>query len=344
MSPFDKLVPQGAPKKTGMNIAILSDFNIGGQPTYLMRALNKYTPHRARTIIWRHDYMDYDRDIVLGQELNPEACQEAAEIVKAADFFHFGRQPFNFPGIDFNKLINPRNCVVKYYGSELRNNGPALAKWHQDSGIQAITGTDWTMVSRLPGFYHLGSYFTAFGDMAPADIPKANHEAVIPIVHAGSGTTGIKRYDILEKCVMELQRESIPIALQKIEGKSNREALTHKAKCQMCFTSLHQGWGISGIEAMWMEIPVLAAIDPFILSLYPDQPAIPVDESNLKLRLKDLAEAPGMRWYVGAESRVFAEKHFKTKDIVTRYARLLELIARADEYGKGYMPAPEPWV
>lgn len=346
MNPFDKLVPPGAPPKDGMNIAILSDFNIAGQPTFLMRAINKYTRHRARTIIWHDDYMRYDRDIVLddpahpGEKVSAEACEEARGIVEAADFYHFGRLVFNFPGVDFDQALTPRNCVVKYYGSELRNGWLEIAAWHRRTGIRAITGTDWTMVNRMPGFYHLGSYFTALGDLPTKDIPVSKQTVERPLVHAGSGTSGIKRYDVLQKAVEDLQGEGVAVDLQVLAGMANADALIEKAKCQICFTSLHQGWGISGVEAMWMAMPVLSAIDPFILSLYPDQPAIPIDAKNLKARLADLATSDSARWYWGNQAREFAEKNFRHRDIVRRYCRLLELIAGAELYAKGYGPAP----
>ena len=69
MNPYLKLIPKEKHKeKTGMNICIVCDYNIAGQLTRLMRAINKYSPHKARCIILRDDYMSYDRDVILIKE------------------------------------------------------------------------------------------------------------------------------------------------------------------------------------------------------------------------------------------------------------------------------------
>lgn len=345
MNPFDKqILPGSAPKTDGMKIAILSDFNIAGQPTHLMRAINKYSPHRARTIIGHGDYMEYDRDVLFtkspGDLLDQEALEEATAIVKEADFFHFGRIIMKWPGVEWEKVLNPRNCVMKYYGSELRMNGPVIRQWHEATKIRAITSTDWTMCSQFPGFFHLGSYFTRFGDMDPAEIPWAKQDVEEVTVTCGSGTSGIKRYDILMNALKVIQAEGIKVRPLVISGKPNREAVEMKSKAQVCFTSLHQGWGISGIESMWMGQPVLCALDPFILSLYPDQTAVIVDEKTLKARLKTLVLSPGMRDQLAYDGREFVETHFRTTDILRRYLYIIDLIMKADLYAGGNCAVP----
>jgi hypothetical protein len=344
MNPFEKEIRPGSAPKDGMNIAIISDFNIAGQPTHLMRAINKYSPHRARCIIGHGDYMEYDRDVLLTRErgalIDQKAVEEAMEIVKAADFFHFGRAILEWPGVEWNGVLTQRNCVIKYYGSELRMNGPVIRKWHEQTGVKAITSTDWTMCSQLSGFFHLGSYFTRFGDMAPDEIPWAKQNVEEVVVTCGSGTSGIKRYDVLMNALKVIQAEGIMVKPLVIQGKPNAEAVAEKSKGQICFTSLHQGWGISGIESMWMGQPVLCALDPFILSLFPKQPAVIVDEKTLKARLKTLVLSPGLRDHIAMAGRDFVETHFRTTDILRRYLYIIDLIMKADLYAGGNCAVP----
>lgn len=344
MNPFDKQIqPGSAPKTDGMKIAILSDFNIAGQPTHLMRAINKYSPHKARTIIWKDDYMAYDYDVLLSGpdgKTRPEAIEEATAIVKEADFFHFGRIIFRWPGIEWEKILNPRNCVMKYYGSELRDNGPVIRQWHEATKVKAITSTDWTMSSQLPGFFHLGSYFTRFGDMDPEEIPWVKQDVEEVVIAMGSGTTGIKRYDVAMNAIKAIQAEGMKVRPLVIRNEPNRKAVEMKSKAQICFTSLHQGWGVSGIESMWMGQPVLCALDPFILSLYPDQTAVIVDEKTLKARLKTLVLSPGLRDQLAYGGRDFVETHFRTTDILRRYLYIIDLIMKADLYAGGNCAVP----
>ena len=320
--------------KTGMNICIISDFNIAGVLTSLMRGINKYSEHKVRCIIWHDDHFSYDKDIILDQCNND--FDEAVEIVNKADFFHFGRYIFNFPGVDFNKILNTRNCVVEYLGSYLRNNGKAINEWHHKTGIVAITGNDFTITPLLDkSFYHIHSYFAKFGDMDEEDIPLAEKPNGTIRIVAGSAGSPLKRYDLLYKAVNELQRQGFPVEVEIIKGVSNEECLRRKQKCHITFTSLHGGWGLSGVESMWLGHPVMSCIDPFVLSLYPDQPTVIIDQDNLVEQIKRLVVNPDKITEIGTYSREFAKKHFRTKDIIKRYLYVFDLIINHDLYLKG---------
>lgn len=321
-----------------MNIAILSDYNIAGQSTFLMRAINKYTEHKARCIIAHDDTFAYDHDILLDSDENKEV---AADWCKKADFFHFGRGIFNWKGIDFNQLLNKHNCCIKYYGSELRNSWQTLQKYHQETGIAAITGTDWSITGHLTNsFYHLGSYFTKYGDLRQDEIPWCVHPMDVGLkVCAGSAGSPLKRYDLLESVVMELQDKGYKIGLDFISGLSNEKCLERKRQSNCTFTSLHGAWGISGIESMFLGHIVLSCLDPWIMTLYPENPTIIINQDNLKEILMSLLPILGndldaLRT-IGNSSRQFAIKNFNTKVILKRYLYLIDLIMNGDEYLSG---------
>ena len=320
--------------KTGMNICIISDFNIAGILTSLMRGINKYSEHKARCIIWHDDHFSYDKDIILDQCNND--FDEAVEIVNKADFFHFGRYVFNFLGVDFNKILNPRNCIVSYYGSFLRENGKACNEWHSKTGIAAITGNDFTIMPLLDkSFYHIHSYFTKFGDMDEEDIPLAEKPNGMIRIVAGSAGSLRKRYDLLHKAVKELQGQGLPVEVEVVKGVSNEECLRRKQECHVTFTSLTGGWGLSGVESMWLGHPVMSCIDPFVLSLYPNQPTVIIDQDNLVEQIKRLVVNPEKITELGAYSRKFAKKHFRTKNIIKRYLYIFDLIMNYDKYMEG---------
>jgi hypothetical protein len=323
-----------------MNIAIMSDFNIAGQPTALMRAINKYTHHKARCIIAYDDNFAFDKDIILkvGDNWLPEACKEASDWVKQSQFFFFGRGVFDWPGIHWsNTTINKNNCCIKYYGSELRNHYPTIKLFHDKTGIAAITGTDWSITGRLTNsFYHLGSYFTKFGDMDMNEVPmcKQRKEGEPFRIAASSAGSPLKGYDFLFQTIEELKAEGVPIELEIMTQLTNKEVLERKLNCQATFTSLHGGWGISGIESMWLGHAVFSCLDPWVMTLYPDNPTIFINKDSLKRKLREATERGVMA--AASTSRMFVAMNFNSFKIMKRYLYLFDLIMHNEEYLKGW--------
>jgi len=325
-----------------MKIAIISDYNIAGQPTALMRAINKYTPHQARCIIGTDDFLSYDRDIIVNTK---EAMEEATAWVKQCDFFHFGRGIIGWPGIDWNKIITKDNCCIKYYGSELRNNPGEIAKFHANSGIAAIAGTDWSIASLLPGaFYHLGSYFTRYGDMPFCDLPGIDPSIMEdrkPVrICCGSAGSPLKRYDLLKKAVDELRAEGEKVELDVIQGIKNEACLDRKRASWVTFTSLHGAWGISGIESMLMGHLVMSCLDPWILSMYPESPTIHIKKETLKQKIWEICHMDfQQRLLLSQESQDFAYTNFNTRTIIKRYMYLIDLIMNRQAQQNGFIGA-----
>jgi glycosyltransferase involved in cell wall biosynthesis len=294
-----------------------------------MRAINKYTDHKARCIIAYDDSFAFDHDILLKSK-NGE--RDAEEWVKQCDFFHFGRGIFNWKGVDFNNLLNKFNCCIEYYGSELRSNYEKIAAFHEKTGISAITGTDWTITGRLPNsFYHLGQYFTRYGDLDELDVDMAerwlgSEEGVQFKIATASAGSPLKGYDYLNQVVAELKAEGHPVEVVSISGVSNYEVLKRKAKCHATFTSLHGGWGMSGVESMFLGHPVLCSLDPWTMSLYPESPTVIINRANLKETIENLVIDWEEADDIGIRSRRFAINNFNTRTILKRYLYLWDLI------------------
>ena len=320
-----------------MNIAVISDFNIAGQLTALTRAINKYTKHKARCIIAYDDQFAYDKDIVLDSD---EAKKQAAEWVKKCHFFFFGRGVFNWPGVDFNEILTPHNCVVKYYGSELRDDPEAARDFHARTGVSAITGTDWGITALLPNsFYHLNSYFTAFGDMEWNDIPfkKPYGKGEPLIICAGSAGHPLKGYEFLQKTIGDLQKEGVDVELKLLAGMDNKACLEAKQKCHVTFTSLHGAWGISGVESMYLGHVVMCCLDPWIMTFFPDNPTVIIRQETLKKKIKNkLCGQYDKVNELGIVSRLFAFTNFQTKTILKRHLYLFDLIMHKETYMEGF--------
>jgi hypothetical protein len=76
-----------------------------------------------------------------------------------------------------------------------------------------------------------------------------------------------------------------------------------------------------------MGQPVLTNVDPWILSLYPDQPCIIVnDEESLYRSLKFYCEHPEELAQVGRKSERFAQRYFKTTFMLKQHLYMIDLV------------------
>ncbi len=327
--PFLKLVPKDAPKKDGLRVLVIADYNIAGQLTGLMRALNKYTNHMARCVILQDDYLAYDKDVLITDQdghVSSVAQSEAAELIKKADFFHVGRQLLEIPGIDWNRYISPRNAVFQYYGSELRNNGSALAKFHAQTGFTALTACDYTMYRLLPNsFYHMQPYILDMDELPQA---KMNLSKKLRVCHAPSGQNyrNIKRSDIIMEVMHRLASEDKKIEAVEIAGLSNGECLALKATCHLHIVSLLFTFGLNTIESAAQGLVPITPLDNFTMLLYPDTPVVHATKNTLYDVSKKLLSDPKRMKEIGEQCRQWARREFDAKTLVQKYWYLYDLV------------------
>ncbi len=327
--PFLKLVPKDAPKKDGLRVLVIADYNIAGQLTGLMRALNKYTNHMARCVILQDDYLAYDKDVLITDQdgsVSSVAQTEAAELIKKADFFHVGRQLLEIPGIDWNRYISPRNAVFQYYGSELRNNGPALAKFHAQTGFTALTACDYTMYRLLPNsFCHMQPYILDMDELPQA---KMNLSKKLRVCHAPSGQNyrNIKRSDIIMEVMQRLVSEDKKVEAVEIAGLSNSECLALKATCHLHIVSLLFTFGLNTIESAAQGLVPITPLDNFTMLLYPDTPVVHATPNTLYDVSKKLLSDPKRMKEIGEQCSQWARREFDAKTLVQKYWYLYDLV------------------
>jgi tetratricopeptide (TPR) repeat protein len=328
--PFLKEVPEGAPCKTGgMRILIVSDFNIAGQCTALMRALNKYTNHAARCVILQDDYLSYDRDILITSQKgisSQEALAEACQLMGKADFFHFGRGLFEFPGIDWSKLISPQNCVFQYYGSELRDNGKQVAEFHAKTQFPAITAVDLTMYRLLPAsYYHIQPYMLEMDQQ-----PQANWDSLdkIRICHAPSSANyrKIKRTDLILETMNRLASEQKSVESVLIENVTNAECMRIKSGCHIHIVSLLTVFGLNAIESAAMGLVPICGVDNFSRLIYPESPVPNASADNLYDVVNDLVRNPAKARETGLACREWVRPLFDARSLVQKYWYLYDVI------------------
>lgn len=277
---FNQHIPEAIrDKKTGLNIAVVADFNIAGQLSQLFRLINEKTIHRARCIIIHDDYLLYDKDIVLSQNKQDD-LQTAIKIIENADFFHIGRFPKKVGDLNLVDYLKPANTIVQYFGSELRQNAEKIYQWHKTNRITGLSAWDYTMLESSPFFYHINIMF----DSSKVK-PAAKPEGTIKIIHPTTNRH-VKKTELFLKVIDHLQ-EKYDVEPVLIEGKTNQECLELKGQAHMTYDQISVGiYGLSAIESMAAGHVVFGGISNFAASYFPDNPIVWVTEDDIQEKIE----------------------------------------------------------
>ncbi|MEK7774945.1 MAG: tetratricopeptide repeat protein [Candidatus Zixiibacteriota bacterium] len=328
--PFMKHVPANAPsKKDGMRVLLIADYNIVGQMTAIMRALNLYTNHCARCVIFQEDYLSYDHDVVVRNEsgeVSEQALEETRQLISRADFFHIGRQLLPLTGIDWNRWISPRNAVFQYFGSEIRNNPKEMLDFHNRTGFTAITACDWTMYKAVKSsFYHIQPYMMEVNDLPQAAM---DFSSGVRVCHAPSNQNyrNLKRSETILETVNCLRADIPNLESVLIEGKKNSECLEMKSRCHMHIVSLLVTFGFNAIESAAMGLVPVVQLDNFTRLLYPDAPVVHATENTLYDAVRTLLKDQARMNETGQACRDWARREFDSRTMVQKYWYLYDLI------------------
>lgn len=328
---FEKHVPEALrAKKSGFNIAIVADFNIAGQLTALFRLINEKTIHRARCIIVQGDYLSYDQDLVLSSNKNGD-WEEAHEIIRDADFLHIGRFPVRDPRLSLMQKIKPDNCVVQYFGTQLRKNAHQIYNWHKEKKITGIGAWDYTMIQNAPFFYHINMMF----DSTKVD-SSARPDGTIRIVHPTTDRK-VKKTELFLEAMKNLEKK-YDVEGCVVEGKTNRECLSIKNKAHMTFDQISVGiYGVSAIESMAMGHVVFGGISNFAASIYPDNPVVWTTPYNLEERIEYYLCNPEAIAIRGEKSRKWVQQHHDPVTILRQFLYIYDLVRN----GHNFMKTPD---
>ncbi len=323
---FLKHVPEELrDKKNGKNIAVVADFNIAGQLSLLFRMINRYTTHKARLIILQGDYLSYDKDLILSSG-NQQDYEEAVRVIENADFYHIGRFPKNFNDINWANVLRPDNCLVQYYGSEMRNNADQVYRWHAENKITGLSAWDYTMLEKAPLFYHI-NLMCDFSRIKQCSPPND----VIRICHPPTNRQ-FKKTDMLLDVYDKLKKK-YPIELELIEGKSNEECLDIKSRCHITYDQVSVGiYGLSAIESMAAGHAVLCGISNFAASYHPDSPVVYVTEADLYHKLENLLTSRKEIIRIGNSSKIWARMHHDPMKIIRQYLWIYDFVLHGHRY------------
>ena len=327
-------------EQPGLRILIVATLEIAGQARLLLKAINTYTPHAARLVQFRGDYLNYPGgDILLTN--GPPAIAEAEALADKADLFHCIRHPDMLEQPDpaegslgWADRFHRHNPLVQYYGTRLRENPTMVKGWHEATGILGLSAWDWTMLDRSWMPYHV-PLLCDVEAMGSAAVYRGRRP--LKVCHPTT-RRDFKRTDVFLRAVEEAKAQGANIEGVLIEGVSNAECLAIKRRCHVTFDQLSVGiHGMSGVESMAMGHAVLGGISPFSLSVHPDLPVVRVTEHTLASTLVDLAASPERLQSLRQHSRDWARRYHSLSVVAARLTHLYEHVRT----GNLLLPPPE---
>ena len=334
---FLKYVPEElVGRKTGLNILLVSDFEIAGNQVRIMKHLNRHTTHKARNLILNRDYLNYGEDLILD---TPEARDEAARLVEEADFFHFSRMIPDVPGVDWRTRLNPKNCMVDYFGGDIKFNKKNVVEFHRRTGIFGLNKYDHGQYQGAEFLmYHFPTMYDAEGlDHWEPDLGFYDRDEVV-IGHAPT--------DPRKKCTQYLlpvlervnrnTRQKIKVDL--ISGVSHGEAMARKAGCDIFIdlvrtpdNKLSGCPGQNSHESLAMGKVTICSLDNFFLSFYPDAPIFSADMDELEellLNILNNREAVARKM----ENAGQWLRQFASREIVRKYLHIYQYVITGNKF------------
>ncbi|MBT6050899.1 MAG: tetratricopeptide repeat protein [Candidatus Scalindua sp.] len=339
---FLKYVPEKlVTEKTGLNILFISDFHVAGNQARMMKFLNNHTTHKARSIGFIKDYLNYGEDIVLDTN---EHLKEVHELIKIADFFHFIRLKPNIPEIDLNKYVRKDNCMIDYFGSEISCHKEKVVDFHRQTDFFGLNKYDHDMYKGAEFMmYHIPTMFDASEyDTYETDLSFYKKQEII-IGHSPTnpnvkGTQYI--LPIIERVNKKIQQR---VKVNLTMGKVNTEAMKEKEKCDIHINSINTNTatyrnvisgkcsGQSPLESLAMGKVTISSLDNFYLSFYPDAPIFTSTIEDLENLIIKILSNPEMVKEKMKNTKLWL-KQFSPPLVIQKYLYIYQYIITGSQY------------
>jgi len=249
----------------------------------LGQAINQSTNHVCRTFRHLDNYIQYEKDIEIG---DPKSNRLAQEALRGADVVHVHEK---YEWATKHGSLSGKKVVMHHHGTLFRRAPKVNLQIDQSRKALALVST-FDLLKRCMG---------ADVKWLPSPIPVSRYFSMRDKPNDGTfricqspTSPRAKGTEILRQIVENLRKKGHEISLVCITGQPHAECLRRKAMCDVLFDSFDIGLQVSGLEAMAMTQPVLAGGDSYskdrFEEYYGSLPYIWVAEDNLEAQLEKL--------------------------------------------------------
>lgn len=303
-----------------MNILMMAVNDPAGTAIQFCKAVNAYTPHRARLVTLETRYThSWEEDIFLPR-LPAERLGEVEELLKNADLFHFHMTA------DENLRLGPflpadylRGKLILHHHHghpDYRGNPGKYIEKYQRLGRRNILVSTPDLMKLFPMARWQPNLVPIH---EPLLLPLSAEERAgrpdRPLRIAHSPTRkDLKNTDDLLAVVAEEQSAGLALALDLMDDVPNVECLRRKRLCHVLFDHMQGYYGVSSLEGLSQGLAVIAGLDEWNTARireFAGAEALPWvvarNREELRAALRELAGDPERTAAIGAASRAFME-------------------------------------
>lgn len=295
--------------------------DVGGQGYRLKRAFDHYGEafgYEMRSMHMSDTYIQYPHDLRL------DDFTLAAKLYREADIVQHCGSLYLYAVLDDFQC---KPTVLHSHGCRLRDNAQDVVAEGASVNATMVVSTvdllqDAPSAHWVPQCVDVPSFSRFVRYRLPGDRLRVGHA---PTVRGVKGT---------DEILAALSRLAHKVEVDLIEGVTWRECLERKARCDIFIDQLTLGYGINGLEAMAMAIPVVSGFDDPLdrknlvqkIGLLPfvDTTCKGIDEA-----LTSVVEDEGLRVRTVQTGWDFLHEYHDERAVVARLAKIYDSVPRS---------------
>jgi len=304
-----------------MLILNITSTDPAGSVMNLVKAVNRYTKHKAR-LITTHRILKFDFDYDIWQV--KDDLNEVEYLLNNADVFHLHKIDEDYILYDrflVKDFTKGKPIFYHHHGNKIFRDNPEHFRWKYKMKNAKVFVSTPDLLRLIPEAKYLPNC-VPINDVRYLPRGRVKKEKVV-VGHCPTNRE-LKNTELFIDTIVKL-KEKYDIEGVVIEDKTLKETLELKRLCHIGFDHLGGYYGLSALEFLSMGIPTVSGLDELnktqIREFFgcSEIPFVIANKDNLYKTIETLIKDAGMREEIGIKSRKFMERYWTEKYIANKY-------------------------
>lgn len=338
-----------------MRILMLTANDPAGTAILFCDAINAHTEHSCRliTTATRYDFnfrtdlhvpttvqVAPDAPVQHAEPPDPRLVDEAAELMRDADVFHFhilSDEHMSVGPLRPRDFMAGKTIVHHHHGHpDFRGNPEKYQEKYKGLGRANLLVSTPDLLHKLPGATWMPNLVPvddeAYTPLPGKPLPGQNtsgQNTPLRIMHSPT-RKDLKNTDDLQAAVDALRAKGANLELDLVENTPHDQCLARKRSADVLFDHLQGYYGVSSLEGLSQGLAVIAGLDDWCASHIKDffgvdeLPWLCTDVQRLQGLLAALVADPERTAEAGRRSREFMVRHWNPRTVARRLAAFYE--------------------